>query len=573
MLKIITILFISTNFIFAQYTGNPPSEIERNSFLNNTIIKNNETRISNSIPTETDIRVAINPKDSNNIILTSIQHRLNNEEDSFIMPIYYTLDNGRKWQRSQYRLLPNEDYRTILEANSPAIGFTRDGKAVLSWAVTYITQRFPGVDSIHHQVLVAYSNDKGSTWEADRGNPIFSRQNIRDRGDANFGRINQYESIQVLNDSFRNKDYLFVLDRRIDSISKTKFYLFSINDDLILEYENDTFIENFGLFSKFDCEIDSDGNLNMAFLSVDQKVQISYSKLDFENDELLDLKNISEVSYTGGFYFPGSFLNNEIALSGSYFAPTPKMLLINNEKHFFWNASGLENQDFDHNIYYSKIDANDLIFPPRIVNKEKQGFQFNPNAIKINDHILLSYFDRNYEQDSSTTDMVFAYSNDFANTFKGYFKLNYQSSDHSLIDERNFNYGVGINQGLVANSSHFFQFWPDARTGDGNLEIYGLQLPVLENIEEFIEEETKIQIFGPEIYNMIYSFVIDTKYQQNCEVFITDITGKRLLVSETNVLLPGKNRFRFDMSNFANGSYFFVAEIGNKLYSQTFLYY
>ncbi|MDC1068337.1 hypothetical protein OAQ99_04185 [Candidatus Kapabacteria bacterium] len=562
-MKLLVIILICLNFeSFSQLTEKDLSNKGLKIIQNTDIIRSNEKRITNSIPPETDIDVAINPLDDNNLILTSIQHRLNNSEDSYLMPIFYSHDNGRNWARSNFRLLPKDEYRVILNASSPCIDFTQRGLAILSWSVTFLEQKFPGVDSIYHQLLFAYSLNGGESWQENFSNSLISESGIRDPAKPNQGSFVRYSDIQILSDTIKKEDYIFFNEFRYDKISNTKFHIYRLDGLFFRKYYTDSLITNeYVASTNYDCIIDSSGYLNCVFLSFNEKLNISLAKIDFQKGRLLLLNDVSEVNYTGGFYFPGAFSSNLIGLNGSYFAPTPKFILLENNYHIIWNSSGLESQLFNHNIYYTRTNNAGEVLTPKIINNNINGFQFNPDInFALDGRLYVSYYEINSPIDSSSANINITYSEDWGNSFYSPVQVNYKSSDYNNAGDRNFDYGVGLNSGLKSNSNQLFQFWTDGRTNDGNFEVYLTQLPLNQDLDTYVNEINKnIKIEGPSITNNTFTFVVTSKVQINSLVYISNQLGQKIIQTKYDRLLAGENYYDFNLSAYPSGIYYFVS--------------
>jgi hypothetical protein len=473
-LKSILIIFLFLHFVSnAQIIGNSLNNNIR--FTTNTeIIKRNEKVITNSIPPETDVNVAVNPINKNNLIMVSIQHRLNNQNDAFLIPIFYTLDNGRNWNRSQFRLLPREDYRVFLNGSEPTIGFTQEGDAILSWVVTFADQKFPGVDSVYHQIIYAFSSDGGASWEENQSNILVSEQNLRNPAAVFQGRRYEYQSLQILNDSLFNNDFLIFLKQDLVSQEESTLEVYNINDRALERiYSGELIFSESSQITNLDCILDERGNFDCVYLAFDSTLNISYSKFNIFNDILINQERISNITFRGGFSFPGIILQNHLGLNGEYFTPTPKLTQDSDYLHFVWNATGIDTNSFVHNIYYSNLEKNDrIISRPVIVNQNITGFQFNPN-LKINDNrLFLTYFEKKNQLNPEEVDVILAYTKFNQNDFEGFINLNYKASDYTFAGDRNFGYGIGRNKGLLINDNQIFQFWQDGRTNDGNLEVY-----------------------------------------------------------------------------------------------------
>src|SRR4051812_25702265 len=63
-------------------------------------------RAVDALPPESEIHAAMNPTDSNNIVVSAMHFASTSGSTTLSMPIYYTNDFGRTWVKSTYALKP-----------------------------------------------------------------------------------------------------------------------------------------------------------------------------------------------------------------------------------------------------------------------------------------------------------------------------------------------------------------------------------------------------------------------------------------------------------------------------------
>ena len=116
-------------------------------FLSNFSLFAQETLVNDAVKPEAEFHVAINPLDSNTIVLAT-QHDFGGISN---ITIYYTHDFGDTWNTSNYHGLP--------------AGYTAGGDAVLSFdAAGNVFLVNLAVSSSGLSVILSKSTDGGDTW-------------------------------------------------------------------------------------------------------------------------------------------------------------------------------------------------------------------------------------------------------------------------------------------------------------------------------------------------------------------------------------------------------------------------
>ena len=129
------------------------------------------------------------------------------------------------------------------------------------------------------------------------------------------------------------------------------------------------------------------------------------------------------------------------------------------------------------NIYLSYSDDNGSNWTvPKIVNDDQvpsshqyfSGVTVNPNGV-----LVISWYDRRIDPVmDSITDFYATWSTDGGKTFATSIKLNSASADHNAVTTGATTFGVGEYTSVAASESHGFAIWADGRSNDGNMAVY-----------------------------------------------------------------------------------------------------
>src|SRR5690606_27833781 len=125
------------------------SLIHVNLYSDHIVKKANESKITDSDYSETDPEIIVNPLDENNLINSSIQHKLTYGRDNFVNAISYSFDKGLTWHRYKELITPdNEIYRIVTDASDNKLIFDNNGIAHLAWLNTIVKTGYGGIDSV-----------------------------------------------------------------------------------------------------------------------------------------------------------------------------------------------------------------------------------------------------------------------------------------------------------------------------------------------------------------------------------------------------------------------------------------
>ena len=138
------------------HPGNGGTADERSS--SNVLVDHTSTEI------QSEVHAAINPTDSNNIVVSS--NFVSTNQTAFATCtnfIYYTNDFGNTWSTSSFLTAPVTPNPTILGGGDPNFAFDDQGKLYFSWINLWADAGF----NVTWDLFWSYSLDGGNVWKRD----------------------------------------------------------------------------------------------------------------------------------------------------------------------------------------------------------------------------------------------------------------------------------------------------------------------------------------------------------------------------------------------------------------------
>ncbi len=476
--------------------------------------------IDNGDLPQAEFHVAINPLDSNNMVLATMQ---NNGE---ILNIYYTLDFGESWELSQYTGIP-DDYILVWD---PALVFDHSGNVLLANIIFNVTT----------PTLISKSEDGGKTW-----------------------------SEAYLLDLNSDKPWL-AADRNIDSPYFGNIYMFLKAVSPYLVVLNDQ------------CELIRSGYVGNGHvypsIVVGRNGDVFTGSVRFYGD----CHAVVQHSDNGGESFDHSttvcsfpdYVANAPDVAPR-FNPTPYLAIDNStgpysgRLYLGYVASEDENPDyFDVKITYSDDNGLTWSTPMAVNSNPNDNIQQFYSSIYVNDNgaVLMDWYDRsNYGSYSKHTDFFLGISYDGGETFTE-LQLNSESTDFEAVCNAN-NFGVGDYHQLVATNNTVLAFWSDGRTNDGDLNIYMAKV-ALDNpttrVEELgvITDKISFSPLFPQPVTNDVNVRFSTKEETKLKYKIVDVREITVWESSWYTYHAGEHTQNIPC-NFAGGSYHLVIHSGN----------
>lgn len=536
-------------------------------FISSCILINNMSlysydyiKITNSIYSETDAELVINPKNPANLISSSLQHKYSYGKDNFLNAISYSFDKGLTWERYQNEVLPNEDYRIMIEGKDNTLFFSSDGIAHSVWTNTLVKTGIGGNDSIIQLINYHRSTDGGKTWL---------------ESNENFGRINSNydvsKSFNGLKENFRyltlfeydNSTYISYSLQKLSTDGNDMFVLFDVNTP-----ENKYYIplpDSLYYLGNYDIKI-KDNIANIAFVSSRYFLTIEYMQFDLVTQNIIKSEKIASISIAGTTLLPYVMSYILPGFPPDKIDPKPLINFINGEVIVSWYGNEVSETMFNlqkNNIFISK-QKNGTFTKPKKVFPDSVNHQMLYD-LKINDNnvIAIDYYNLNgpFENFDYDVSLNFLFSKDGGESFTTPFTF---TSDYSLLKtkNKNFNYGIGYRNCFAIDNENIYLSWVDGSENNGNTEIVFNTFPV-----NFDYSNTNINLLNLSVSNLYPNpFQDDIKAEifndkiQKIKIEMYDINGKFVRLLFNDVVSFGKNTINLKADNLVGGDYFLICK-------------
>jgi len=486
---------------------------------------------------EAEFSVAINPTDSNNIVLATIYgvgtDNGSGDSDSDYLKIYYTNDFGETWQLSNFHGVI-EGYKL---AGDPVLSFDENGNLFL--INLSLDENFNSIPT-----FLSNSLDGGATWS----------------------------SAAILKEnSFSDKPWM-AIDRYGSSPFKGNIYIpLVLNDVRLICLDNELQIIH-------DHQISDGNHLPSVVVKKNGDVFTSTVQLGIENEVFVQkyANGGADFSHSSSVVSFPDYTFNAPDIS-TRFQPTVYLAIDNSEGiyegriYLSYTASEENNADY-FDIFLSFSDDDGLTWSvPKIVHTDQQDqVQQFYSSIYVNDSgvLILDWYDRgNYENTNKLTDFFMGISYDGGETFTE-LQLNSLSTDFEEIIEFGSGFGIGEYHQCIATNNTAISFWSDGRTNDGDLNIYfakvSLQDPTT-GVEELsvISTELSISLPYPQPVTERVFIDIDLKVDTKLKYEIVNNTGVKIWISNWLSFKQGNHTLEIPV-NVAAGVYYLrvVAENG-----------
>jgi len=531
--------------------------------------RSNNDALSNSEETESEIHAAVNPLDSNNIIVGAMKFSADNILASLTFPIYYTKDFGSTWQLSEFNGTNNMPVLTLVAGGGdPIIVFDDEGVAYLSWLTLSI-----GIDlKIKAELLWAMSEDGGATW-TQQPNPL-------DEGEladiaATSGKLPDKEWMASdLSDS-EHRGNVYVAYAYINSADTTYN---------ILVKTKDADSETFG--AAVDVNPEELAFAQFTSIDVDAKgiVHVMFAGATVE-DEVLSLYHVA--SEDGGATFsepvkisslhlqcfpPGQGECGIVGIDPNRVYPCPHLRVDKsggpNDGNLYavWTADGITDQKTDGlDIYYAKSEDRGQTWSQPIIlnnNTDETSHQFFPSLdVNRRGDLVVTWYDRRNDANNEFTDYYMTISRDGGDTFEPDFAVSTEASDFSMIGQANGNFGVGEYTQVVTTEGYALPFWADGRTNDGNIEVFTSLIPLAQdqttNVNDVIaiSSPLSIQSVFPNPVHDIANVDIRLREPMQIQAKLFSNDGKVQRAYPAWNFGSGEQRLQLDVRGIAAGQY------------------
>lgn len=556
---------------------------EQEKLQDNLIQNSYEKVITTHQNPDSELSVAINPRDSNNMIM-SVMRLAQITLNPITLPIFYTKNFGEKWQVSNFAMMPPQPNSIVLGGGDPMITFDANGIAHLTWISLFAKYTGTKIDSVGTGMHYAYSTNGGETWIYDfykgiSNSTYFSSSQINlglleifddkqwfasdfNPQSPNYGktfitftRFNQKNTSSTINSSVIDKDFKF-----------TKPYIdVSQSVGVSHQFTSNSFGKNGRFIITFYALREIEGKQIPGIFCTysDNGTKFTSPKLitnfEFVNCRLISSPNVYDI--------PG--IDNQRIYPCVYNAadnnPTSKYY---GNVYVVWSSYGINKPSTTKfNVYLSRsTDNGETWIPPIELSIEPPSGpidQFYPSITVNPDGVVIVAW---YEQqddpaNSFPTDYVLTYSTDGGLTFTPPLKLTQQSTKFTTIGTKNNKFGIGEYNQIVATKHYAIPFWSDGRLNDGDLNVYAAKVPLSTSgvtVDEIYPIFDNFMEIAPNpISNILNINFSNTDSQINYSIF--NIDGVLIKSGETTL-----NNLEIDFSKYPDGTYLINAQKGGK---------
>ncbi len=525
---------------------------------------------------ESEIFAAINPLDSNNIVVASMHFAYNQLTDQpMSISIYYTNDFGSSWQKSEFNGIVNEN-NLVIGGGDPVLVYDANGDLHLTYIILAITDivNFKASEFIYH----AISKDGGATWIS---KPYFKSTEFLTASLEGIDRFldKQWMVSDITDSPYRGNVYLgyvdfFAGDTILAPSMNIKLDIFHAGDTTFTYNPIKLTPDSFKFVQFTSVDLDKEGNLYIGFVgSLDSLDYYFYNSVSSDGGKTFsEPRKISKIYYPG--FTSGSTQSEIVGIEYRYF-PSPYIALDDSDGnssgriYATWTAPGIDTIEVTgSDIYLSYSDDKGISWiDPIIVNNDSlpNSDQFYSN-IEVNSAgipILCFYDKRRDTINNLNTDYYIAYSLETEKPdFSTQYPLTSQSSDFSKIGAKTNGFGIGEYNKTVSTGSFAIPFWSDGRKNTGDVNIYMALIPLDGNeytvgtyeINPVTDKITVSDIY-PNPSNGEFSVNVKLKNSSKLSFRLFDMNGKQVFYKKYNNALQGNQNYTVKVNDVISGAY------------------
>lgn len=547
--------------------GNKLNVTNDKSNSNSILSSTNEVGVSTGSEIESEIHAAINPADPSNIVVSPI-----GQTGGLTVPIYYTKDFGKTWKRSNVELGPKESGSFVVGGGDPVFAFDASGKLYFSWINVYLT--ISDFNKQYADMYWAYSTDGGETWEREEndkiGGSVIQGQNVEEFFDKQWLVVDNTES------QYKGNLYCAMLHAdgedvriglRTKSADSNKF------TDTTLRPKTSF------AFNQFACiDVAPDGSVNVVFFGSRKGMPADdmafYHLRSTDGGKSFDSENtISSVihpRFSSGF---DSVTTTGILLSRVM--PCPQFAIDKSSTKYrgrmytVWSALGTnEDNKRGLDVFLTYSDDNGKTWStPRPVNDNIENLtsdQFYPSlSVNENGVVIITWYDRRNDTTNKLTEYFMTYSFDGGESFIKNFAVSGSATDFSTVGQGNNGFGIGEYNQTLSTKEFAIPIWCDARTNDGNLNIYAAFVPISQSTSaedvfdvSLVSENVSLSTPypNPSISN---DLSVDYFVKSECavQIEILSVKGTSVKTLMNGFATSGKHTLKIDTDDMDSGVY------------------
>ncbi len=532
-------------------------------------MRGDDVQIADTPEAESELHAAVNPVDSNNIIVSVMKSNPNDFLAPLSFPIYSTHDFGNTWELSSFDGTNNLN-GLLGGGGDPIIVFDNDGTAYLTWLTVVIdAATFTGEMALRF----ATSTDGGVTWTE---NPqLIDSGEITDLITFAADKLVDKEWL-VLDDSPNSLYYgnIYIIYTEIDAVNQEYKIAFRRKSPSMDAFTDQTVYVNsntgYAVAQFVSLDTDANGVIHATFVASANGVAygLYYTQSDDGGQSFDTETKIADINLPIFSQDPEAYIEG---ISNDRLYPCPHTKVDNTggphdgNIYSVWTANGTTSMATEGaDIYFTKSeDGGETWTAPSVINNDTDPatHQFYP-ALNINKagKVIVSFYDRRDDPNNTDTHYYITWSEDGGDTFVENTAVSTEASDFSQIGLGNADFGIGEYNQVISTYNYAIPVWADGRDNNGNIELYTAFVPLVElntGIAELGTISTEFGIAGPQPNPVADKGIITVTLQKsshvNLSVFAKD--GKLIQQLQNGNLAKGDFNFEINNNTLPTGEY------------------
>ena len=536
-----------------------------------------ESNLSKSKEAESEMHAAINPLDSNNIIVATMQYSPEGGNPlvspiSLKIFIYYTKDGGQSWSTSSFSPLSSTFFSWLYAGGDPVIAFDSQGRAYLSYLsveFTLLEFRFAA------KLSYAQSNNGGESWTP-KG--LIDAVTFLSFTDTNRKIVDKEWIATDLSKSSTHQGNLYCAYTELD-IADTSYNIYVKRKPAAVDtFERIRRSVTKGqlVFAQFvTIGVDPKGVLHVVFAGAEPYDQILHLFHCRSADGGLNFSNPKKLLGIAIPCFP-PVPGEECTVKGfvtERIYPCPSLTIdpssgaSGGNLYITWSGldiygSNTADQSMDIFLLRSSDGGNTWSSPRKVNTDKAQGVeQFYPSAyVNPKGILVVSWYDRREDPGNQSGRYYLSNSCDGGISFSPEIPVSGQGMDFVAAGLLNDNFGVGEYTQVVATGSKAFPFWADGRSNDGNLEVMSSKVNLACNRAVAVQEvqnlssALRLERVFPNPMQTALNLAVETMAAGEVEIKLIGMDG-RVLQTQATAVGQGKQLLKVNTSTLSTGAY------------------
>ncbi len=545
-----------------------------------------ETAVSASSDIEAEIHAAINPTDSNNIVVGVIS--LFSPGAMQTTTVYTTHDFGKTWRKSP-EVFRSTGFTSVFGGGDPMFAFAEDGTLYYSWIDLTITSNFQIINAMSW----ASSSDGGLTWTRPQNDVIGSGILSNGGGQGDF--FDKQWMVVDRSGSERNGRLYVGLVHSLRGGGdlaggmgvRTKLE----SSDEFVDLTARVLEQDWAFNQLASTVVDPDGKLHMMFFGSRTgspgDIALWLTGSVDGGESLLPVKKITDFTFpvfsTGQSGERITGFNSERTQPSSHLAVDLSDGPHRGNLYAVWSANGIEKKGTSRtDIYFTRsTDRGTTWSAPMIVNDDGDDEigrraidQFHP-SISVNDRgiVTLSWYDRRDDPLNRMTHYYMAHSFDGGLTFSENFAVSSEPTNFGTVGSRNNGFGIGEYVQTVSSDHYAIPVWSDGRKNNGDIDVYIAFVPISQtsSVPDRVVsigsglsiEEVTIDRSG------VGSIVLGVQSGSDLRVDLVNMAGERVRVVYDGKIRGTETTVPVDFSDLPSGTYILRASSAAGMSSKT----